>query len=84
MDKDIPSFILFVVFLIAIDISIKKRKKNWVTWFGVILTSLAGSGLIAGFVSGEVFLKGIEYILVSILMIFLGIFLILKKSRNIK
>lgn len=84
MDSDILTFISFVVLLLVINLLIKNKKKNWVTWTGVILTSLIGAGFISGFFSGTILSKGIDYFIAMILIIALGIYLILKVPKNKK
>ena len=83
IDKDILTFLSFAVLLIVIDLMIKNKKpKNWVTWVGLILTSLTGAGFIAGLLSGTLLQEGSEYLIAMIFMLVLGIYLLCRKPKK--
>lgn len=86
MDSDVLTVICFVVLLVIIDLLIKNKKpKNWVTWVGVVLTSLSGAGVIADLIAGNLLQKGAEYLtgsfILSFILIALGIYFILRKPK---
>ncbi len=84
MDKGILTFLFVLVFLIVITLIVEKNKpkRNWVTWFGIILTSFISAGFMASLLSGTLLQEGSEYLIAMISLFVLGIYLIWRKPKK--
>ena len=90
MDKDILTFLCFVVWLIIISLFVEHKKKKiyWVNYVGMTLLVIMLSSISIDLLTGNLFVETSEYIMRTFLYIFilgfLGVYLILKESKKKK